>query len=262
MNFGSQELHLALRAACDANDLSAAAELLYDPVLRTARFLFANRQDFFRMYTREDQEDAIHDALLYMLDRLRTIAYPPNEGVPNYSYYANYVLNGLCQRRRKLIHIANEASLDASITGLKDSRDDQEQPILTLLPSGEGLPEPTVLARDALEEALRAFLALPNEPDTLAAVGLIILNEELSITSMSLRDYAEALNGKRVSASLDRIEQILATLELDVHVLDPIRKRLGHESESFVFSGLTAEKLANRKNSITTKLRNASKRKE
>lgn len=261
MNFGSEELHLALKAASDADDLGAAAELLYEPVRRTARFLFAKRQEFFRMYTPEDQEDAIHDALLYMLEKLRVIADPPNEGVPNYSYYANFVFNGLCQRRRKLIRAANEASLDAPIAGAGDG-DDKEQTILSLLPSKETLPEAAALARDTLEEALRAFFALPNEPDTLAAVGLIILNEALGQTSMSLKDYAEALNGRPVHAVLDRIEQVLAALGLDARALDPVRKRLGRGGEVLLFSGVTEGKLANRKNSITTKLRKAIRRKE
>lgn len=262
MKFGSEELHLALRAARDANDLTAAAELLYEPVCRTARFLFARKAESFRMYTREDRDDAMHDALVYMLERLDAIACPPNEGVPSYSYYANFVYNGLCQRRRKLIRIVGEISMNAPISGSGNSADDKEQTLLCLLHARKDQPESDILLQEEVNEALRDFFALSNEPVTLAAVGLIILSETLGAARMSLREYVEYLNGTEVSTVLNLIEHILAELELDVHALDPVRKRLNTAEEGTRFSGLTEAKLANRKNSIISKLQNARKPKK
>ncbi len=262
MKFGSEELHLALRAACDADDLNKAASLLYEPVLKTARFFFAKKREFFSMYTREDREDAIHDALLYMLDRLKALAYPPNEGIPNYSYYARFVFYGMSQSRRKLIHIANQSSIDATLTYTQGSDNDKDQTILDFTPSTTDQPEKIVLERDTLCNALRAFFSLPNEPETLVSVGFIIMNEALGSARMSLKDYAQYFNGRQVSAVLLRIEEVLVTLDLDVHILDPVRSRLNHPSAAPYFFGVTEGKLANRKNSIVTKLRNAIKLEE
>lgn len=262
MKFGSEELHLALRAACDADDLNEAASLLYEPVVKTARYFFAKKREFFSMYTREDREDAVHDALLYMLNRLSTLAYPPNEGIPNYSYYAAFVFYGLCQSRRRLMHIANQSSTDATLSCAQGSDDDKDRSLLDFTPSTLDQPEMTALHRDALTNALRAFFSLPNEPETLVSVGFIIMNEALGSARVSLKDYAQYFNGRQVSAVLRLMEEVLLTLHLDVHILDPVWSRLNEASAAPCFTGVTEARLANRKNSIVTKMRNSMKTEE
>lgn len=260
MKFGSEELHLALRAACDAQDLSKAAELLYEPVQKTAGSLFFKKREFFVKYTREDREDAIHDALLYMLERLREIAYPREEGVPKYAYYARFVFHGLIRNRSKVIRAWD--SLDQPIPSTKGTGDDKEQSLLDIVPSTKDQPESAVLTRDLLSKALRAFFSLPNEPETLAAVGWVIMNDVLGDPRMSMKEYVEKLNGTPVADTVGQIERLMAEDGLDARLLEPLKARLRKSGAGARFSGMTEGKLSNRKNSVTTKMRKDEKLRE
>lgn len=262
MEFGSEELHLALRAACDAQDLSRAAELLYEPVQKTAGSLFFKKREFFVKYTREDREDAIHDALLYMLERLREIAYPREEGVPKYAYYARFVFHGLIRRRSKVMRAAAWDSLDQPIPSARGTGDDKEQSLLDIVPSAKDQPESAVLTRDLLCKALRAFFSLPNEPETLAAVGWVIMNDVLGDPRVSMKEYVEKLNGTPVADTVRRLEGLMAEYGLDARLLEPLKARLCGSGAGARFSGVTEGKLSNRKNSVTTKMRKDEKLRE
>lgn len=262
MEFGSEELHLALRVACDAQDLSKAAELLYVPVQKTASSLFFKKRELFVKYTREDREDAIHDALLYMLEKLHEIAYPREEGVPKYAYYARFVFHGLIRKRSKVIRAAGWDSLDKPIPGPSGNGDGREQSLLDIVPSTTDQPESTVLTRDLLSEALRAFFALPNKPETLAAVGWVIMNDALGDPRISMREYAERLNGAQVADTVGRMERLMAEYGLDARLLEPLKERLRRTGAIPCFAGVTEGKLSNRKNSVTTKMRKDEKLKD
>lgn len=255
MKFGTEELHLALQEACAAGDLSYAAEILYEPVWRTSRLLFAKKRDRFALYTREDQEDAVHNALLYMLDRLDKLAYPNNDGIPNYSFYAEFVLNGLCQNRYRIMQRAAQISPDDPIPGGAASDDDRERTLQDILPSAQPLPDAVLIAREELHKALSAFFSLRNSPETLVSVGFIILNENLGIKPMSLKQCVEYFTTHSVAEVLAVIEKILVQNDQDTGVLAPLKSRLRSGSAVPSFDGITEARLANRKNDILTRMR-------
>lgn len=255
MKFGSAELHLALQAACDAGDLSRAAELLYEPVCTVSRFLFVKYRETFGMYSLQDREDAVSDALLYMLDRLDRIAHPEQEGTPKASFYYQYIYNGLRQRRHRIIRESKQASLDAPVTRSGSQGDDRIRTFGETLPAPAPLPGEALETQDALHHALKAFFSLSNDPETLVSIAFIILNEQVGLKPMSMREYVEFLNGQPVSKVLHSIETILIHLRQDTSVLAPLKKRLSSSGPALVFAGLTESKLANRKNSILSKLR-------
>lgn len=255
MKFGSEELHLALQKACDSHDLNYAAELLYEPVTRASRNLFTKRQDLFFPYNRQDQEDAMQNAMLYMLDRLDKLAYPPNEGTPNYSYYSAFVLNGLLQNRHEILVRRGIVSLDDTLTDHSARGDNKEKTYLDTQVSTAAGPDDIVVTRDNLALALKDLFNLKNDPDTLISVGFIILNEELGFKPMSMQQYADFLNGSQVTKVLSNVETFLNYLSIDVRILTPVRKRLLSVSEPLVYSDVTASKIANRKNSVLEKLR-------
>lgn len=253
MRFGSEELHLELRKACDSGDLDYAGTLLCEPVRRAARILFAKFRDHFSMYSPEDREDAVQNAQLYMLEHLQDLAYPPEEGTPCFSYYAHFVLSGLRKRRHKIIRDGKSDRLDAPVGA--DDGDDRQATRLDLLPSTAAQPDRLALVRDNLFNALRDFFQLQNDPATLTCVAYTILNETLGTQPMSLAEYADYFNGRRISLVLQEIEDILNVLRLDTSILDPVKKRLHTLSDPPRFSGVTEKKLANRKNSILKELR-------
>lgn len=255
MKFGSDELHLALQSACDAGDLSRAAELLYEPIRTVSRFLFVKYRDTFSMYTFQDKEDAVTDALLYMLDRLPRIAHPEQEGTPKASFYYQFVYNGLRQRKHRILQGLNQPSLDAPVTRAGSQGDDRIRTFGDTLPARNPAPGDALQQRDTLHHTLKEFFSLNNDPETLVSVAFIILNENLGMKPMSMREYVEFFNGQNVSRVLHSIEMILQHLQQDTSVLAPVKKRLAASGTDPRFSGLTEGKLANRKNSILTKLR-------
>lgn len=253
MNFGSDELHLELRKAYDSGDRAYAGTLLYEPVRRTARHLFAKFRDHFSMYSRQDQEDAVQNAMAYMLEHLQDLAYPKDEGTPCFSYYAKFVLSGLRKRRHKIIRDNKTESLDTPVNS--DDGDDHERTRMDFIPSTAAQPDRVALARDNLFNALRDFFQLKNNPETIVSVGYIILNDVLGTNPMSLAEYADYFNGRKVATVLLEIEDILNVLRLDTSVLAPARKKLLAEPVPPKFAGVTEKKLANRKNSVLDAMR-------
>lgn len=254
MKFGSAELHLALQAACDAGDLPRAAELLYEPVCAVSRFLFVKYRETFSLYSVQDREDAISDALLYMLDRLGKIAHPELEGTPKASFYYQYIYNGLRQRRHRIVRETRQASLDTPFTRSGSQGDDRVRTLGETLQSPTSAPGEALEMRDTLHHALKAFFSLNNDPETLVSIAFIILNEQVGLKPMSMREYVKFLNGQKVSKVLHSIEMILGHIQQDAGVLAPIKKRLATSGSTLVFAGLTESKLANRKSSILSKL--------
>ena len=253
MKFGSDEMHLALQEAYAAGDLSRAAELLYEPVQMVSRFLFAKYRETFSVYSAQDREDGVTDALLYMLENLAKIVHPEQEGTPKASFYYNFVYNGLRKRRHRIIQRLNQESLDAPVATGSSRGDGRVRIFGDTLPSREAAPGEALQQRDALQQTLKEFFALSNDPETLVAVAFVILNENLGIKPMSMREYVEFFNGQSVSRVLHSIEVILRQIRQDTAVLAPLRKRLAGADS--VFSGWTEGRLANRKNSILTRLR-------
>ncbi len=254
MKFGTEKLHLELRKAFDSGDRDYAGELLYEPVRRTARYLFAKHSDHFSMYSDRDREDAVQNAYVYMLDHLQDLAYPKEEGTPSSLYYANFVLSGMRKERYKIIRDSKTDPLDAPVTG--GDGDDGERTRQDFIPSKAPQPDRIALARDNLHNALRDFFQLKNDPATLISVAYVITNEALGFRSMSLNEYADYFNGRKVAEVLLEFQDILNTLHLDTGILAPVRQKLRAKPEPPRFANVTAGKLASRKNSILSILRN------
>lgn len=255
MRFGSDELHQELRKACDVNDLDYAGILLHDPVVKTARMLFARFHDHFSMYSFEDKEDAIQNAQVYMLEHLRDLAYPQDDGTPNFTYYSKFVLSGLRRQRHKIIRDSKSLSMDEPLTNSSSKGDDKDRTRGDVMPSPQLQPDQQAMARGHLQDVLRSFFLLKNDPATLASVAYIILNEALGGPAMSMEDYARFFNGRTVSSVVDKIEDILADIRQDADILLPLRRRLAAAPEPPRFANITYSKLANRKNSVLETLR-------
>lgn len=254
MRFGSDELHQDLRKAYDAGDLEYAGLLLHDPVVKTARMLFARFHDHFSMYSPEDREDAIQNAQVYMLEHLKALAYPKEEGTPNFTYYSNFVLSGLRNQRHKIIRDSHSVSMDAPISSGTAKGDDKERTLGDITPAKQLQPDQYVLKRDSLHTVLNSFFQLKNDPATIASVAYIILNEALGGDPMSMDDYATFFNGSTVTSVVDKIESILILIGQDVSILAPLRRRLA-APEPLRFANVTYSKLANRKNSVLNSIR-------
>lgn len=253
--FGSDEFYFLLKSAYEEGNTDQLGELLWPQVYKVSQHLFKNT--LFSGYSPEDKEDAQQETMLYVLGKIEAFLLNPRNhpSAPEEIRYSpkqkeklffNLVEYGLLHSYRD-VHREPTISLNGKD---KNGRSLEE----TLFVPDKWMPDERLQAKEFLKEALYSFFSLSNNPETLVSIGFVILNEHIGGESMSLEEYADFFNGKSVDMVVEEIEALLMPLNLHTDVLLPLKRRLGNNVIPYQFTSITPSKLANRKNSILSKL--------
>lgn len=268
-SFGDDAFFLQLKEADASGDRERLAELAYrgfEPIVAMEL-----KKSAFAMFTPEDRQDAKQEAVLYALEKLgaflRNPLNDPSCGAPErytpvkrqawahrVAYHA--LLHVRDKIRRHALSPGEQRGTYRAVDSLdRKLADGSEGSVGDFIPSERDGPEARVLMNERLEEACRAFFGLNNAPELLAAVGFVILSESLTGVHRSLEAYAEQLNGMSVGAVAGAMKRLLGAYGVDGAALDGLMRRLDGDGHARRIGGLTARTLANRKNSMLTRLR-------
>ena len=254
--FGSDSFFAGLKAAWDRNDREEMALLLDAHVKRVGGRLL--QKSCFSHYTCQDREDALQDAMLYVLKNIDAFLRDPRNSPdsPEDTRYSEHekngwlrkvVFNGLRHSSQRILQNSHD-SLDRTLGEAEDGFT-----LANVVPLRSKTMEDALECREMAEEALRRLFGLPNEPATLAAVGYMILVSEMEKVKIPLEGFADYFNKTPVSTLISQMRLLLVRHGLDGEVLLPLEERMrtdpGHAQE------MTAKKLANRKSSILRELR-------
>ena len=267
-NFGSDSFFLQLKQALSSGDREEFSRLVYEelePVMNMEL-----RKSAFSLFTPEDREDARQEAAMYVLGMMDGfMANPQNDpesGAENlYSpskkmswlhLMANLGLKHALKRvQKQALAPGLEKGRYAAVVSLNEkAQEDGDDERMDRIESRQATPEERVLLKERVADACRAFFGLNNSPSLLTAVGYVILCEALGGQKLSLEDYAQALNGRKVGRVISDMEVLLAQYEIDPGVLDALKARAAESGGGSPIEGLTAKTLANRKNSMLTRL--------
>ena len=131
---------------------------------------------------------------------------------------------------------------------------DGTTPLGWFIPDKNPSPEQAAAASEAVRDAFSEFFSLPSSPETLVSVAYVIVNNLLG-QKKSMGDYAAELNQGTVLQAADQIEVLLEQYGYDPLWLQPLRRRVQETGGDRPVAGLTAAKLANRKNDVQGMLR-------
>ena len=126
---------------------------------------------------------------------------------------------------------------------------DGTTPLGWFLPDQKPTPDQVAAGCDAVRDALSEFFSLSSNPETLVSVAYVIVNNTLG-QKKSMGDYAAELEQSTVLQVLERIEAQLEQYGYDPLWLQPFRRRIQETGGDRPISGMTAAKLANRKNDV------------
>ena len=267
-NFGSDSFFLQLKEALSTGDREEFSRMVYEelgPVMDMEL-----RKSAFALFTSADREDARQEAVMYVLSMMDGfMANPlndPTSGAENHyspskkmswlHLMANLGLKHALKRVEKhALAPAPEKGKYAAVVSLNEKiQEDGDDERMDGIESHEATPEEQVLLKERVGEACRAFFSLNNSPSLLAAVGFVILSETLGGRNRSLDDYARVLNGQKVDRVISEMETLLIQYEIDPGVLEALKARAAESGDESAIGGLTAKTLANRKNSMLTRL--------
>ena len=254
--FGSDAFFIGLKRAREAGDRERFQMMFIEKVQAKAAVLM---QRFpYTRYSREDREDAIQETVLYMLGKADAFMDDPRNDpesgredgfgpLQRQRWLAEGVSFALKHHRVKVFKHADVDSLNREFDGGDGGS------LMDITPSRQPTPEQNLMRRERLAEAFRKLFSLGNAPELLAAMGYMLLEENLLGARRSQAQYAELLNGMRVGELLDMLEASLAEAEIDIRVMAPLRSRV--KDAGTVIEGMNPRNMANRKNSILTTLR-------
>ena len=131
---------------------------------------------------------------------------------------------------------------------------DGTTPLGWFIPDMNPSPEQAAAASEAVRDAFSEFFSLPSSPETLVSVAYVIVNNLLG-QKKSMGDYAAELNQGTVLQAADQIEVLLEQYGYDPLWLQPLRRRVQETGGDRPVAGLTAAKLAKRKNDVQGMLR-------
>ncbi len=257
--FGSASFYLRLKTAWSGNDREQMAELLEEHVRRIGG-MFLQRSSF-HYYSYEDREDALQDAMLYVLRNIDSfLADPRNDpaagGEAAYleheknGWLRRVVFNGIRHSSQRILRNSHE-SLDRPVGEQEDGAT-----LENIVSLRSRRMEDEVVCRSQAEEALKSLFSLPNEPATLAVIGYMVMIGELENRKISLEGYAAYFQKTPLRALISQMDILLNRHQLNRNVLAPLRKRTDALPEGAGMPEITARKLANRKNSVLQELRN------
>ena len=256
--FGSDSFFYQMKEAQQTQDRDRLAELLKLHVQRIGSFIL--RHEKYEYYSFHDRQDAIQDATLYVLGFIDGFLDDPRndprteEGArfsekQKNSWFYKRVFHGVLHSSKKILKNQHD-SLDRPATGQNDKRS-----LGDVIPAPDSAADGGATPRGRLEEAFHAFFSLPNDPAIIAAVGFIILRNELRPKKLSLETYAEALRKTDMVTLIRSVEKLLREVGVDESVLNPLRKRINFAVASQCLQNVTAEKLTKRKSDMLKKLK-------
>lgn len=254
--FGSDAFFIKLKRAKETGDRERFQMMVIEKVQSKAAVLM--RRYPYTRYSREDREDAMQETILSMLGKVDAFVDDPRND-PESGREDGY---GPLQRQRWFVegvdlalkHHRNKVFKHSAVDSLDKEFDGEDGgSLMDVIPSKQPTPEQDMLRRERLAEALRKLFSLRNAPELLAAMGYMLLEENLLGARRSQAQYAELLNGMRVGELLDKLEASLVEAEIDIRVMAPLRARV--KDADAVIGGLNPRNIANRKNSILTTLR-------
>ena len=266
MKFGTAPFYRLLKDAYDRGDMSQVMELLYPEIMIVARQKLA--LSCFAGLNREDREDACSIAVLEMtFEKIGGFLENPRNDPDMPDAYPQ--ISQLSWLHKAVRSIITDAVLEIKVGKKMVFRKDKKKVIPVIIstdqPTGKDdltwgdrladkrlTAEAHLLLRERIAEVLAALFKMENTPERLAAVGFVILSENLTDVHRGYDEYAALLNGCRVGVVLDHMALLLRRWDIDDSVLDPVRSR----GNDCVIEGLTGKKLANRKNSILKSLKN------
>ena len=271
--FGSPSFFRLIRGLW-TEDQEQASILLMDQARLFCRLIARNSKSGFYDLSREDLEDYCQEAWLALWQRMEDyLANPMNDPDSPGDHYSpreqfnwawGIVLNAMRHARDRWMSRSSAPagkgrisfiSLDQPLGGENSSTTVGE-----LIPSQDPLPEEILLSADTVETAIRKLFSLPNKPETLAAVGYVILAGELDHKNRtekkpSMEDYAAIVNRLPVGELVARMESMLLSQGYDPSCLNDFQARVRAEGAGNIFPEITGKKMINRKNDIQSALR-------
>ncbi len=266
--FGSDEFFRKMKHLWIA-DRDEAAKLLKEQVEQICRIIIWKYGKHFKNVTKEDFQDYASEAWIRMWQNMdRFLSEPRND--PD-SDGPHYTPNEKVKLAIKLILInmlqVRDRKMGKKPTVVKgkyiyvDSLDrpikSNEKNSVTVgehTSSRDPGPEQQAVLSDFARYALQELLSLPNDSETLAAVAYVILNETFG-EKQSMEDYANQLNQSPMLQIIAKMETMLADNDMNPGWMLLFRQRIEKEGGDRTVNGLTAAKLANRKNDIQDRIR-------
>lgn len=260
--FGS-EAFFRLMKQLWLSDRDGAAGLLMDQVRQICRSVIRNVRHGFFNVTEDDFSDYTQESWIKLWMNMDAfLADPRNDPDSDsehytpeqkYSWARTLVLHEMQHLRDRKLGVTAKGPDGRRIQVLSIQQPagtgDGTTPLGWFLPDRNPTPDQIAAASDSVRDALSEFFSLSSSPETLVSVAFVIVNNTLG-QKKSMGDYAAELDQSTVLQVLDQIEAQLEQYGYDPLWLQPFRRRVQETGGDRPIAGLTAAKLANRKNDV------------
>ena len=266
-SFGSDSFFRELKHAW-LTDANTAGQLLLNQTRLICRSIINSVRNGFYHVTQEDFDDYVQESWIKLWQNMDSFLSDPrndpdSEGehfsaAQKYQWARFLVLHEMQHLRdRKLgrnIAGANGRRIRIVPLDYLESDNDDSFSLLDILPAQTATPEEALVVSSFIQEALQHLFNLPNNTETLIAVGYTILASSLE-EKKAMEEYADYLNGHTFDEIIASMELLLNEHGYQSSPLTSLRARIEREKISGQKPTISSKKLINRKNDILTAMR-------
>ena len=265
--FGSDIFFRKMKHAWET-DRDTAGLLLLDQTKVICRSIIRCARHGFYHVTEEDYDDYVSESWIKLWQNMKQfLSDPKNDPDSDGDHYspaqkynwARYLVLYEMQhmRDRKMgRNPVGSKGIRITITSLDSHDNDNEDnfSLLDIIRFPGYTPEEELILSSAIQEALNHLFSLPNNTETLVAVGYTILSSALE-EKQSMEEYADFLSGHTLGEITVSMEALLNEYGFNSFWLAPLRKRMENEKCLETRPVITAKKLINRRNDIFSTMR-------
>ena len=265
--FGSDAFFREMKQAWQKDD-EKASQLLLTQVTLLCRSIIRKPGNGFYEVTKEDLEDYASEVWIKLWQNMdRFLSDPKNDpdsegehftAAQKYEWARRLALHEMQHLRDRKFGRNPSGSGGQRIKilplDISTGKNGNDTGYLDFIPSPDPAPEEQTVVSSAVSEALERLFSLPNNPETLAVVGYVILASALE-EKRSAEEYADFLNRHTVDEIVGSMEDMMAANSLDASCLLPFRERIDKAGAGNTVPDITPKKLINRKNDIRSTLR-------
>lgn len=266
-SFGSDSFFRELKHAWQT-DANTAGQLLLDQTKMICRSIINSVRNGFYNVTKEDYDDYVQESWIKLWQNMDSFLSDPrndpdSEGehfsaAQKYQWARFLILHEMQHMRdRKLgrnIVSANGERIRIIPLDYLGSSNDESFSLLDILSAQAVTPEEAFVVSSSVQEALQQLFNLPNNTETLIAVGYTILASSLE-EKKAMEEYADYLNGHTFGEIIASMELLLNEHGYQSSPLTSLRTRIEREKIAGQKPTISSKKLINRKNDILTTMR-------
>lgn len=261
-DYWSDDFVRELKAAYEAGDNNRVMEMIEPFIIRHTRRMLADPRMGCFFPSLADKEDALQEVRIHAMKNVakffRDPSNDPDSGAEQIrwtgervNYWKQTIIWKLNDMRKKIGRQVRTYSYDAEV---KNQDGDEYQKKEELSDGSLALDEQAV-NKEKLQHTLERLYSLKNDPETLLAVGYMILNNVLGGGKLSYRDYSEVFCRASAKEILLDTHELLMRVRIDSKVLKPLYERLDFESDAWEKRGWEENMLANRKHMVLKRMK-------